>query len=144
MECKAFSHAQGLPGRICRGPALTRESALPADASCEDLEVDPSLSFLDGYVAEALGNGAAPYILQQDRFAMGVVRPSHHDEVWQITRASQAFIAQNHQVLILVEEHAEGGCNGQVPRLTASCNYLECVLFHYVLTLGQAITAMLF
>ncbi len=70
-----------LHGFDCRGPASTRESALPADASCEDLDVDPALPFLDGYVAEALGNGAAPYISQQDRFSMGFVRPSHHDEV---------------------------------------------------------------
>ena len=64
-----------------RGSASTRSSALPADASCEDLDVDPSLSFLDGYVSEALHSGAAPYISQQDRSAMGVVRPSHQDEV---------------------------------------------------------------
>ncbi|CAK0784933.1 hypothetical protein CVIRNUC_008138 [Coccomyxa viridis] len=63
------------------GSASTRSSALPADASCEDLDVDPSLSFLDGYVSEALHSGAAPYISQRDRSAMGVVRPSHHDEV---------------------------------------------------------------
>ena len=43
--------------------------------------MDPALSFLDGYVSEALHSGAAPYISQQDRSAMGVVRPSHHDEV---------------------------------------------------------------
>ncbi|MBN3313376.1 AP4E1 protein, partial [Atractosteus spatula] len=34
---------------------------LPLDASCEDLEVDTSLSFLDGFVSEALASGAAPY-----------------------------------------------------------------------------------
>ncbi len=43
--------------------------------------MDPALSFLDNYVSEALQTGAAPYISQQDRFAMGAVRPSHHDEV---------------------------------------------------------------
>nr|XP_033776243.1 AP-4 complex subunit epsilon-1 isoform X2 [Geotrypetes seraphini]XP_033776244.1 AP-4 complex subunit epsilon-1 isoform X2 [Geotrypetes seraphini] len=34
---------------------------LPVNASCEDLVADASLSFLDGFVAEALGCGAAPY-----------------------------------------------------------------------------------
>ncbi len=50
--------------------------------------MDPALSFLDGYVSEALQTGAAPYISQQDRFAMGAVRPSHHDEVILLTRPS--------------------------------------------------------
>ncbi|XP_078540950.1 AP-4 complex subunit epsilon-1 isoform X4 [Lissotriton helveticus] len=36
-------------------------SLLPVDASCEDLAVDASLSFLDEFVAEALSCGAAPY-----------------------------------------------------------------------------------
>ena len=39
----------------------TMQEVLPIDASCEDLEVDPSLSFLDGFVADALQNGAQPY-----------------------------------------------------------------------------------
>ncbi|XP_054858863.1 AP-4 complex subunit epsilon-1 [Eublepharis macularius] len=33
----------------------------PVKASCEDIVVDASLSFLDGFVAEGLGRGAAPY-----------------------------------------------------------------------------------
>ncbi|XP_018431554.1 PREDICTED: AP-4 complex subunit epsilon-1 [Nanorana parkeri] len=33
----------------------------PLNSSCEDLSVDASLSFLDGFVAEALSKGAAPY-----------------------------------------------------------------------------------
>ena len=39
----------------------TMQEVLPVDASCEDLEVDPSLSFLDEFVANALQNGAQPY-----------------------------------------------------------------------------------
>uniref|UniRef100_A0A4W3JW95 AP-4 complex subunit epsilon n=1 Tax=Callorhinchus milii TaxID=7868 RepID=A0A4W3JW95_CALMI len=39
----------------------TMNSVLRLDASCEDTVVDASLSFLDGFVAEALGRGAAPY-----------------------------------------------------------------------------------
>ncbi|XP_019622254.1 PREDICTED: AP-4 complex subunit epsilon-1-like [Branchiostoma belcheri] len=37
------------------------QTVLPLDASCEDLQIDPSLSFLDEFVSEALGRGAAPY-----------------------------------------------------------------------------------
>ncbi|KAG8505241.1 AP-4 complex subunit epsilon-1 [Galemys pyrenaicus] len=36
-------------------------SLLPVDKSCEDMVVDASLSFLDGFVAEELSQGAAPY-----------------------------------------------------------------------------------
>ncbi|XP_067874098.1 AP-4 complex subunit epsilon-1 [Heterodontus francisci] len=36
-------------------------AVLPLDASCDDIVVDASLSFLDGFVADALGRGAAPY-----------------------------------------------------------------------------------
>lgn len=39
---------------------------LPVDASAEDVDVDPDLSFLDGFVAEALHNGARPYEKPED------------------------------------------------------------------------------
>ncbi|KAM7414755.1 hypothetical protein PAMA_019525 [Pampus argenteus] len=38
-----------------------RDRVLPRDARLEPLEVDSSLSFLDGFVSEALAAGAAPY-----------------------------------------------------------------------------------
>ena len=65
---------------FCRASAAVRAAALPADASCEDLEIDPALPFLDAHVASALANGAAPYITEEQRLAMGAVRPSLHDE----------------------------------------------------------------
>ena len=37
------------------------QELLPLDASCEDLEVDSSLSFLDTFVSEALAKGASAY-----------------------------------------------------------------------------------
>ncbi|XP_065884904.1 uncharacterized protein [Dysidea avara] len=37
------------------------QQVLPVDASCEDVEVDSSLSFLDDYVSEALEKGDTPY-----------------------------------------------------------------------------------
>lgn len=39
---------------------------LPVDASCEDIDVDPDLSFLDGYVKEAIANGAREYSKPED------------------------------------------------------------------------------
>ncbi|RMB94391.1 hypothetical protein DUI87_29201 [Hirundo rustica rustica] len=46
--------------QLCEDKALMK-SLLPFDASCSDLVVDASLSFLDGFVAEGLDHGAAPY-----------------------------------------------------------------------------------
>ncbi|KAM5178269.1 AP-4 complex subunit epsilon-1 isoform 1-T1 [Callospermophilus lateralis] len=37
------------------------KSLFPVDKSCEEMVVDASLSFLDGFVAEGLSQGAAPY-----------------------------------------------------------------------------------
>lgn len=39
---------------------------LPVDASAEDMDVDENLSFLDGYVQQALANGARPYEKPED------------------------------------------------------------------------------
>jgi len=41
-------------------------TVLPVDASCEDVDVDTSLSFLDTFVAQALANGAVPYSPPQE------------------------------------------------------------------------------
>ncbi|XP_051484452.1 AP-4 complex subunit epsilon-1 [Apus apus] len=45
---------------LCEDKALMKKLLL-FDASCNDIVVDASLSFLDGFVAEGLGRGAAPY-----------------------------------------------------------------------------------
>ncbi|XP_075064094.1 AP-4 complex subunit epsilon-1 [Mixophyes fleayi] len=52
--------------QACELKALREDKPLmqklfPLNSSCEDVLVDASLSFLDGYVAEALSKGAAPY-----------------------------------------------------------------------------------
>ncbi|CAL8116083.1 unnamed protein product [Prunus armeniaca] len=46
------------------------ESIMPSDASCEDIEIDKSLSFLNGYVQQALEKGAQPYIPDNERSGM--------------------------------------------------------------------------
>ena len=40
---------------------------LPADASCEDLDVDEHLSSLDAFVADALRKGAKRYVPSSQR-----------------------------------------------------------------------------
>ncbi|PRQ19265.1 putative clathrin/coatomer adaptor, adaptin-like protein [Rosa chinensis] len=43
------------------------ESIMPSDASCEDIEIDKNLSFLNGYVQQAIEKGAQPYISENER-----------------------------------------------------------------------------
>ncbi|KAL9263584.1 AP-4 complex subunit epsilon-like protein [Drosera capensis] len=47
--------------------AQTVETIMPIDASCEDIEVDKGLSFLNGYVQKSLEQGAQPYIPEHER-----------------------------------------------------------------------------
>ena len=47
-------------------PALVA-AALPQDASCEDLEVNPALPALDAYVNKALAEGASAYLQPSER-----------------------------------------------------------------------------
>ncbi|KAK1319583.1 AP-4 complex subunit epsilon [Acorus calamus] len=56
------------------------ENIMPSDASCEDIEVDKSLSFLNSFVQQSLEKGAIPYIPENER--SGIVDTSnfrHHD-----------------------------------------------------------------
>ncbi|XP_022936679.1 AP-4 complex subunit epsilon [Cucurbita moschata] len=46
------------------------ENIMPADASCEDIEIDNDLSFLNNYVQESLENGAQPYVPESQRSRM--------------------------------------------------------------------------
>ncbi|KAH7834765.1 hypothetical protein Vadar_019502 [Vaccinium darrowii] len=43
------------------------ESIMPLDASCEDIEIDKSLSFLNSFVQQSLEKGAQPYIPENER-----------------------------------------------------------------------------
>ncbi|KAK2647778.1 hypothetical protein Ddye_015267 [Dipteronia dyeriana] len=46
------------------------EIIMPSDASCEDIEIDKNLSFLNGYVQQAIEKGAQPYISENERSGM--------------------------------------------------------------------------
>jgi len=45
---------------ITSAPHILAE-VLPIDASCEDVQVDPNLTFMDAYVSHAIANGAKQY-----------------------------------------------------------------------------------
>ncbi|XP_068655490.1 AP-4 complex subunit epsilon [Aristolochia californica] len=51
------------------------ESIMPSDASCEDIEVSKSLSFLNGFVQKSLEKGASPYIPENERSGMVAMSP---------------------------------------------------------------------
>ncbi|KAK9277516.1 hypothetical protein L1049_007060 [Liquidambar formosana] len=46
------------------------ESIMPPDASCEDIEINRSLPFLDIYVQQSLEKGAQPYVPENERSGM--------------------------------------------------------------------------
>ncbi|KAJ3678305.1 hypothetical protein LUZ60_002108 [Juncus effusus] len=78
-ECQALidelsaSHSTDLQQRAYELQALLSldrqaiETVLPPDASCEDIEIDASLSFLTNYINQAIENGARPYISESER-----------------------------------------------------------------------------
>jgi len=53
QRCYEFEQLKGMPGLM--------RKVLPYDASCEDIQVSPDLSFLDGFVATKVAQGAKPY-----------------------------------------------------------------------------------
>ncbi|XP_024531548.1 AP-4 complex subunit epsilon [Selaginella moellendorffii] len=84
-ECVSFieelyaSHSTDLQQRIYEFHAVlkldrdTIASILPMDASCEDIEVDKDLSFLNSFVESALANGSRPYLSDNERRGMGAM-----------------------------------------------------------------------
>ncbi|CAO1942788.1 unnamed protein product [Urochloa humidicola] len=70
------------------------ESVMPTDASCEDIEVDRNLSFLNNYVQQALENGAAPYIPESERsgvISVGSYRSQEQQEASAHTLRFEAY-----------------------------------------------------
>jgi len=55
---------------LIKDPELM-QAVLPVDASCEDLDIDENMSFLDDFVQQALDNGAQPYNPPDDLYLDG-------------------------------------------------------------------------
>nr|QGT52195.1 AP-4 complex epsilon subunit [Cyamopsis tetragonoloba] len=82
-ECQSLieellaSHSTDLQQRAYELQALIGLDAravktiMPRDASCEDIEVDKNLSFLNDYVQRSLEKGAQPYIPEDQRTGLG-------------------------------------------------------------------------
>lgn len=49
---------------------VTMKKCLPLDGCCEEIELDESLSFLDGLVSDALSKGARPYVKKDIRLGV--------------------------------------------------------------------------
>lgn len=93
-ECQTFidelsaSHSTDLQQRAYEFQALLAfdsdivGAVLPIDASCEDIEVDKNLPFLNSYVQSMLSKGAKQYIPPTERLEMGVpiTWANQHDE----------------------------------------------------------------
>ncbi|ONI21470.1 hypothetical protein PRUPE_2G068200 [Prunus persica] len=72
------------------------ESIMLSDASFEDIEIDKSLSFLNGYVQQALEKGAQPYIPENERSGMlNISNFSNQDQHEALTRGLR-FEAYEH------------------------------------------------
>ena len=65
--CKATTGPDSYDLFACSLPKSVQQRVVPQDASCEDLDVNESLPFLDSFVQASLQNGAAPYLSEQDR-----------------------------------------------------------------------------
>ncbi|XP_031405669.1 AP-4 complex subunit epsilon [Punica granatum] len=73
IEELAASHSTDLQQRAYELQAVVCldahavECIMPSDASCEDIEIDITLPFLNSYVQQSLQNGAQPYIPEDAR-----------------------------------------------------------------------------
>ncbi|KAG6684273.1 hypothetical protein I3842_12G054100 [Carya illinoinensis] len=69
VESDLQQRAYELQAVICLD-AHAVENIIPSDASCEDVEIDKNLSFLNSYVQQSMENGAQPYIPETERSGM--------------------------------------------------------------------------
>nr|KAJ0219437.1 hypothetical protein LSAT_V11C300109120 [Lactuca sativa] len=73
MESLTASHSTDLQQRAYELQAFINldpdaiNNIMPFDASCEEIEIDKSLSLVNGYIEKSLKDGAQPYIPEQER-----------------------------------------------------------------------------
>lgn len=83
LEELSASHSSDLQQRAYEFQAILNldsnsiDNIMPLDASCEDIEIDKSLSFLDTFVHNSLNEGAEPYIPEAQR--SGTLTVTHHN-----------------------------------------------------------------
>uniref|UniRef100_A0A1J3HUQ8 AP-4 complex subunit epsilon n=1 Tax=Noccaea caerulescens TaxID=107243 RepID=A0A1J3HUQ8_NOCCA len=104
-ECQSLieellaSHSTDLQQRAYELQALIAldaravESIIPLDASCEDIEVDKDLSFLNGYIQQAIESGAQPYIYERERSGMFETTDYHSHDHHEVTSHALRFEA---------------------------------------------------
>ncbi|KAJ0257827.1 hypothetical protein HA466_0086280 [Hirschfeldia incana] len=104
-ECQSLieellaSHSTDLQQRAYELQALLAldaravENILPLDASCEDIEVDKDLSFLNGYIQQAIESGAQPYVSERERSGMFETTDYHSQDHHEVTSHALRFEA---------------------------------------------------
>lgn len=103
-ECQSLleelfaSHSSDLQQRAYEFQAIldldsnSIDNIMPLDASCEDIEIDKNLSFLDSYVHKSLEEGAEPYIPESQRSGTLTVT-NHTNQTYDTSAHSLRFEA---------------------------------------------------
>ena len=78
----------------------------PYDGSCEDIEVDENLPFLENFVQSALARGAAPYVTLEQRIAEEAAANIHTPAA--DDRGSLRFEAYETPVALTLDEQEIG------------------------------------
>jgi len=98
---------------ITSAPHMLAE-VLPVDASCEDVQVDPNLSFMDLYVRQAVANGAKPYEKPDD----------DDDDDYTLTSTSKASVFKMTPYAVPIKPGASysasmGGVGSNTPQMAS-------------------------
>ncbi|XP_030480195.1 AP-4 complex subunit epsilon [Cannabis sativa] len=99
VEALSASHSTDLQQRAYEMQAVigldanSVRSILPSDASCEDIEIDKDLNFLNSYVQQSIEQGAQPYIPESERSGVLSISTFGIQEQHEVTSHSLRFEA---------------------------------------------------